>query len=164
MIHLFWVFLAPFKASVKYFTVAGCVAVDSNNRPNSRRRRVYIGDYWTADVSLLKYAFYKWSHICVLAAIEKWITRCNIPMINYWEKFIIFTYCTCVYRSCCTSNSNTEIVGCNKKPIVGLRPAILVVGHNRNWSLLVGCAYSSRGWKSKIRKLQSIQWLNNKNG
>ena len=68
-------------------------AVDSNNRPNRRRRscRCCIEDYWTANVSLLTYAYYKWSHIFGLA-IEKWITWCYMYTDDKLLREIHFSY------------------------------------------------------------------------
>ena len=128
-------------------------AVDSNNRPNRRRSCRCcrcIEDYWTADVTLLhKYNTSRVTFIG-LAAIEKWITWI---VINYEDKFIICTYWTCVYTS--ISTRNTEIVGCNKSPIAILRPAVLVISHNRNFSLFVGVggAWISFGWNEMLQHI-----------
>ena len=76
-----------------------------------------------------------------------------ILMINSEEKFINYTYWTCEYIS--ISTRNTEIVGCNKSPIAILRPAVLVISHNRNFSLLEGggAAYISFGWNEMLQHI-----------
>jgi hypothetical protein len=74
-------------------------------------------------------------------------------MINYEEIFILVSYWTCEY----IRRSNTEIVGCNKSPIAILRPAFLVIGHNRNFSLLEGggAACISFVWNEMLQYIKS---------